>query len=193
MSDRDREERELLQRVARRDRRAFDELYIRYHPRLLRFLVRHAGRLDQVEELINDVMLVVWQQAAAFRGGSRVSTWILGVAYRKGLKALERARRMPLEAPVDETCLIDSDGPERQLSRRELRDQVLAALEALPVEQRAAVELTFYHGCSYREIAAIMDCPENTVKTRMFHARRKLHRLLPRLGAPGRDRRGGVG
>ena len=185
------DERTLIDRVAGGDRTAFEQLYTVYYPRLFRFLLRYTASLGHVEELVNDVMLVVWNRASDFRGGSKVSTWILGIAYRKGLKSLERDRRRPHHEDIDEVSLISTEGPEQDLSRRQLRDQVIAALSRLPPEQRAVLELTYYHGCSYPEIAEILGCPHNTVKTRMFHARRKLRDILPELERSA-ERRGGL-
>lgn len=184
------DERSLLDRVAGGDRSAFEEIYTLYYPRLFRFLLRYTGSLGHVEELINDVMLVVWERAGDFRGHSKVSTWILGIAYRKGLRSLDQDRRRPRHEDVDEIVLTSAGGPEQDLSRRELRDRVLEALARLPAEQRAVLELTYYQGLSYPEIAEILGCPHNTVKTRMFHARRKLRALLPELER-GAEQRGG--
>lgn len=185
------DERSLLDRVAGGDRTAFEQIYTLYYPRLFRFLLRYTGSLGHVEELINDVMLVVWERAPDFRGRSKVSTWILGIAYRKGLRSLERDRRRPQHEDVDELVVASTDSPEQDLSRRRLRDRVLAALARLPAEQRAVLELTYYHGFSYPEIAEILGCPHNTVKTRMFHARRKLRTLLPELERSA-EQRGGI-
>src|SRR5262249_16863104 len=83
-------ERALLARVAERDRAAFEELYCGYHRRLTRFLGRLTQRHDLIEEIINDCLWIVWQKAGDFRGGSMVSTWIMGIAYRCTLKSLRR-------------------------------------------------------------------------------------------------------
>ena len=76
--------------------------------------------------------------------------------------------------------MVDGKLPDKELLNGELRVAVSRALSALPVEHRAVVTLTFFHGYSYGEIASIVQCPPNTVKTRMFHAREHLRRLLPR-------------
>ena len=173
----------LLAQVADGDRGAFEALYRRYHPRLYGYLLRLLRRPEVVDEAINDTLFVVWQKASGFAGASRVSTWIFGIAYRKGLKALARIDRRGSELDA-ETSLdqIAEGGPERDLATRELAREVTAALVRLPPDQRAVVEMTYYQELPYREIAAIMDCPVNTVKTRMFHARRRLRELLPVLG-----------
>lgn len=168
---------ELLRRVAGKDRRAFDALYRVYHPRLSRFLDQLTHRAHLTEEVLNDTMLVVWRKAHTFNGTSQVSTWIFAIAYRKALKALKRLCD-PLDPAIGDALLPPSDGPEFEVMRREAGARLRRALSALSVEHRAVVELTFYHGFAYREIAELVGCPVDTVKTRMFHARRKLKSLL---------------
>jgi RNA polymerase sigma factor (sigma-70 family) len=166
----------LLRQVSERDRRAFELLYRVYYRRLTRFLEQVTRRPQMVEEIVNDTMLVVWRKADTFNHGSRVSTWIFAIAYRKALKAMKRAaepRRVPWDGEMGSTC-----GPEEELIEREARNRMRRALAGLSAEHRAVVELTYYHGYAYREIAEIVGCPVDTVKTRMFHARRKLKILL---------------
>jgi RNA polymerase sigma-70 factor, ECF subfamily len=166
---------ELLRRTAEHDRAAFRELYLAYHRRLARFLMRMTFRHDVVEEVINDTLWTVWRKAADFRGESQVSTWIVGIAYRRALKALRSPRS--LQAQSLEQSLATADPH----ARAEEREWLECALAELPLEQRMALELSYLLGHSCEEIAAIMSCPVNTVKTRMFHAREKLRNSLPRL------------
>jgi RNA polymerase sigma factor (sigma-70 family) len=166
----------LLRQVSERDRRAFELLYRVYYRRLARFLAQVTRRPQLVDEIVNDTMLVVWRKAATFNHASRVSTWIFAIAYRKALKALRRAAEPPL-TPWEGEC-GSADGPEAELIARESRNRLRRALTGLSAEQRAVVELTYFHGYAYREIAQIVGCPVDTVKTRMFHARRKLKVLL---------------
>jgi RNA polymerase sigma factor (sigma-70 family) len=175
---------ELVRRVASKDRQAFEELYKLYYRRLFGFLLRFTRRTDVVEEILNDAMFVVWQKAAGFQERSRVSTWVFGIAYRKALKRLERLRRLPQEISPEQAGLHEQGGPDRNVELRELQDTLQAALARLSPEQRVVIELTYNHGYSVREIAGIVDCPVNTVKTRMFHARRRLREMVPRL-SPG--------
>ena len=173
----------LLRRIAAKDRRAFEALYHAYYRRLFAYLFKTIRRPDLSEEVLDDVMLAVWTGAAGFDGRSRPSTWIFGIAYHKALKALARQDRHRTEAEepdVEEP--MGGEGPEGLLARREMADVLERALRSLPLEQRTVVELTYYQGFSYQEIAEIMGCPVNTVKTRMFHARRRLRELLPGLG-----------
>lgn len=172
-------ERALLARIARHDSAAMKELYLLYHRRLARFLMRLTTRYELAEEIINDTFWVVWQHAGDFRGASRVSTWILGIAYRRGLKTLRYAGPPP--ADIDVSAEPGTDEPARQ---EELNEWLDVALQRLPLEQRTVIELAYHVGHSCEEIASIMQCPVNTVKTRMFHARRKLKTLLTTLAGP---------
>ncbi len=164
-------ERALLARIACRDEVALKALYDLYYPRLARFLLRVTRDPNTVIEIINDVFLVVWNKAAEFRGDASVSTWILSIAYRKGARTV--ARTKPTEMLHDEHLAHD-DASELASLRRDL-DKALARISP---EQRAVVELAYFFGYSYSEIGEILGCPENTVKTRMFHARRVLRALM---------------
>lgn len=169
----------LIAHVAGRDLAAFEALYRAYHPRLTRFLDRVTRRPGLVEEVLNDTMFVVWNAAARFSGESKVSTWIFAIAYRTALKAL---RRVDTTFGADDAGLEAMEsaepGPEEQFARRELHAALLHALDGLSPAHRAVVDLTYFHGMGYRDIAAVVDCPVDTVKTRMFHARRRLRSLL---------------
>jgi RNA polymerase sigma-70 factor (ECF subfamily) len=171
------DEQRLLQGVVARQVPAFDALYRCYHPRLSRFLDRMTHRPDLVEELLNDTMFVVWMRAATYNGQSKVSTWIFAVAYRKALKALQGQDDPVADDDVDRRE-SEGQGPEQLLGQRQLREGLLSAMAKLSPEHRAVIDLTYFHGADYREIAQIVDCPEATVKTRMFHARRRLRGLL---------------
>ena len=167
---------ELLRQVAAGDRTAFKELYLIYHRRLARFLMRMTSRHDLIEEVINDTLWTVWLKAGDFRGDSLVSTWIVGITYRRALKALRR-HGTPRPMLVVEDVAV---APDAQLED-ENRQWLGQALAELPLEQRMVMEFSYLMGHSCEEIATIMQCPVNTVKTRMFHAREKLRRSLPRL------------
>lgn len=169
----------LLARVAAGELRAFETLYRAYHPRLTRFLDRMTRRPSLVEELLNDTMFVVWNRADTYNGRSKVSTWIFAIAYRKALKALQRLdEAVPDDEHKQPQREAAEPGPEQRVGQMELRTLLLRALDGLSPEHRAVVELTYFHGIGYREIADIVDCPVDTVKTRMFHARRRLKVLL---------------
>jgi RNA polymerase sigma factor (sigma-70 family) len=171
------DEARLIARIAARDLRAFERLYRIYHPRLTRFLTNILRRAHLVEEALNDTMMVVWRRPESYNGTSKVSTWIFAIAYRTALKARSRHDE-PMEDHDAELRPSPDVGPERLLDRRQAREILAEALGRLPAEQRAVVDLTYFHEAGYREIAEILDCPVGTVKTRMHHARRRLKELL---------------
>ena len=169
----------LITLVARGDLGAFERLYRCYFPRLTRFLERMTRRPRLVEEVLNDTMLVVWRKANTYDGSSQVSTWVFAIAYRKALKAIKNLDEPVAEnLDVEEAAAAWEAGPESQLRQKQMRTMLGQVMKSLSADQRAVVELTYYHGYSYPEIAAIMDCPVDTVKTRMFYARRRLKTLL---------------
>lgn len=167
----------LVGRIARGDMSAFESLFRRYGPRIRRFLGKLTRRPQLIDEILNDTMLVIWRKAGTFNVRSKVSTWILGIAMRRGLKAIERSDR-GIALDAQEVQAPSEPDPEEQAVRDELRTRITSALKSLSAEQRTVVVLTYFEGYSCREIATIMGCPLNTVKTRMFHARRRLKALL---------------
>ena len=185
----DREDVELLERIAAGDRGALTTLYGRYYHPLLRFMHRLTDDLEAAQEGVNDVMLVVWDKAASFGSRSRASTWILGIAYRKGLKLRSRLHKWTQRFKAADWDTVVEPRAEAPGLTDELmtRDLLWCAIRQLPPRQRAVIELTYFFGCSYEEIARIVDCPENTVKTRMFHARARLKQCLERLGQRSAD------
>ena len=163
--------------IAAGDRFAFEELYLAYHRRLARFLFRVTPRYENVEEIINDTFMTVWQTAKDFRNASRVSTWIFGIGYRTALKSLRRQRHHTAALSLD-------DYPEQTIdpgAETEVQDWLAHGLNRLPLDQRLTLELAYHMGYSLEEVAAITDTPVGTVKARMHHARRKLRQHLPAL------------
>ncbi len=175
----DESERALLERIAKsRDQIAFRTLYGNYYQRLSRLLARMSVRREDIEEVINDTFWVVWTKAGEFRGASQLSTWIIGIAYRRALNALRRAKIRPVSnEPFDEDSISVASTDDAQTDGQWLA----LGLSRLPVEQRMALELTYTLGHSCEEVAAILDCPVNTVKTRLFRARETLKQVLPTL------------
>jgi RNA polymerase sigma-70 factor (ECF subfamily) len=170
-------ERALLARLAAGDRLALGLLYRAYHPRLARFIGRMTRRADIADEVINDCFWIVWQKADGFRGDARLSTWIMGIAYRCTLKSLRQHGEEALAGDDSEAAQASHDPSDEH----ERRDWVAKGLRRLPAEQRLVLELAYGGGHSVDEIATILQCPEGTVKARMFHARTKLRHLLPVL------------
>jgi RNA polymerase sigma-70 factor (ECF subfamily) len=179
--EQDQEDLRLLQEVATQDKLAFERLYARYYPQLTRYLTRLLRRPEMVEEVVNDTMFVVWEKAAGFEGRSKVSTWITGIAYLKGIKALDRLKTMPEQSGENLMEIEELEETVNLISKLGLSEWLASGLDHISPDQRSVVELTYFGGYSYQEIADIMGCPVNTVKTRMFHARRRLGKLLPLL------------
>lgn len=171
------DEARLIRRVAAGNRRAFEELYRLYHPRLTRFLFNILRKPELVEEVLNDTLMVVWRRPDSYNGSSKLSTWIFAIAFRKALKARSRLDE-PVEDKDADSRASDEAGPEQQLGRRQTQELLREALKSLSSDHRTVVDLTYFHEFGYREIAEIMDCPVDTVKTRMFHARRNLRNVL---------------
>ena len=162
----------LLRRIAQRDRDALTELYRIYHARLFKFIFRLTHSYAAADELVNDIMLIVWQNASGFRGASKVSTWIFGIAYRQAMRSITRRRKVSAhQLHVTEPAYDDS-------IEIETEDWVWHGLHELPYPQQLSMVLVFYFGLSYSETAEVTGCSVNTVKTRMFHARRKLREYL---------------
>jgi RNA polymerase sigma-70 factor (ECF subfamily) len=168
-----------LEAIVAKDRDAFDTLYRDYFPRLMDFLVRFVGHGGLAEEVVNDTMYVVWSRAASFAGRSRVSTWIFGIAYKQAIKRLEREGRLRLDRlPDEQESHAAVPSVESEISSLQLQEMLDKAVQRLSPSHRSVVELTYHFGYSYLEIAEIVGCPVNTVKTRMFHARTQMRRIL---------------
>lgn len=175
-------ERHLIAETATGNVEAFEKLYQLYFNRLYQFIFQIVKRHDCIEEIINDVMYVVWEKASTYDHVCRPSTWILGIAYLKSLKGAEQSTtREDRSAEFDEELNYFPESGGRWVEELEVSNWLEMAFNKLSTEQRAVVEMTYYQGLHYHEIAEIMQCPENTVKTRMFHARKILAKLFLEL------------
>ena len=173
---------ELLRQIAAGDRDAFEKLYKAYQGRLFRYLLRMVGDTGAAEELTNDTMIAAWKAASTFKGESRPSTWLFSIARNKALNSMRGKKPVMVEAETALAMAASSDSPERSVTRGSLRDTMKLALQELSPEHREVMELTFYQELSYQEIAEIMECPVNTVKTRMFYAKKRLQEILEQKG-----------
>ncbi|HIQ01871.1 MAG TPA: RNA polymerase sigma factor [Anaerolineales bacterium] len=165
------EDRELISRVAAGDEAAFRQLYERYGDRVFRYALTLVRNLHLAEEVVQETMVAIWRGAGSFKGGSRVSTWIFGIA-RNQAHALLRREVRGERVPEESLTLPD---PAEAVERE---NRVLSALAKLPPDQREVVVLAFYEGLSYREIARLLGVLEGTVKSRMHFAKRKLREAL---------------
>jgi RNA polymerase sigma-70 factor (ECF subfamily) len=169
---------QLLRRVAGSDRGAFEELFANYYSRLFSFLFRLTRSHGAAEELANDVLLTVWKDAARFRGESRVSTWIFGIAYRQALTHLRRRNLKLVSIKEDDAMVGASD------IQFEREDWVRRGIDALPSKQKLTVMLVYFLGLSCEETASASGVPVSTVKSRMFHARKKMKDVLVSSSVP---------
>ena len=168
----------LLRGVADSNRGAFEALFENYHARLFSFLFRLTRSHGAAEELANDVLLTVWKDAGRFRGESRVSTWIFGIAYRQALTHLRKRNLKAVSIKDGDAMVGDSD------VQFEREDWVHQGIDALPPKQKLTVMLVYFLGLSCEETASASGVPVGTVKTRMFHARKKMKAHLIVSGTP---------
>jgi RNA polymerase sigma-70 factor (ECF subfamily) len=168
----------LIAAIAAGDEAALNQINARYYPRVARFTRRITRCSELIAEITNDTLWAIWRCAPSFKGGSRVSTWIMGIAHHIGNRALQRSSRREAH---EEPMLDLVEAAHEPWSDGDDREWVGAALIQLAEEQRTVLELFYRFGHSCEEIAAMVNCPTNTVKSRMFHGRRNMQRLLPRL------------
>ena len=171
----------LMNRVADADERALAQLYGHMSRKIFAFALRHVDDRDLAEGVVVETMFEVWKNAARFIGGSTVSTWILGIARHKALDEVRRrARYVPFDETTGAEITDDAATAFDGIAANQTREQLSNCIAKLPVEQRECIHLAFYEELSLAEISDIQGVPENTVKTRLFHARRKLKILLSR-------------
>jgi len=172
----------LISRIANGDRLAMQVLFARHHVRVYRFVLRLVRNEATAEDLISEVFLDVWRQAAKFEGRSAVSTRMLSIARFKALSALRRKPEQELDEETAAAIEDHSDDPEVALAKKDKGALLRQCLTALSAEHREIVDLVYYHEKSVEEVARIVGIPEATVKTRMFYARKKLSELLKERG-----------
>jgi len=172
----------LIGRIANGDRLAMQVLYARYHVRVFRFVIRLVRDEATAEDVISEVFLDVWRQAGRFEGRSTVATWLLAVARFKAISALRRRRDEKLSEETEGAIEDPSDDPATTLEKKDTGAAIRNCLMGLSAEHREIIDLVYYHEKSVKEVAEIVRIPENTVKTRMFYARRRLAELLKSEG-----------
>ena len=172
----------LIGRIARGDRLAMQVLFARHHVRVYRFVLRLLRDEMAAEDVIGDVFLDVWRQASRFEGRSAVSTWLIAIAQFKALSLLRKRRDDGLDTETAEAIEDAADDPERAATKRDKGERLRKCLEGLSPEHREIIDLVYYHEKSVEEVARIVGIPENTVKTRMFYARKKLGELCRMAG-----------
>ncbi|HYY37346.1 MAG TPA: sigma-70 family RNA polymerase sigma factor [Xanthobacteraceae bacterium] len=172
----------LVGRIANGDRDAMRLLFIRHNLCVFRFLLRIVGNDATAEDLLSDVFLDVWRNAGRFEARSQVKTWLLGIARLKALSALKRRSFDVLDDGVAESIEDPADDPELVLRTAERGALLQACLRQLSSAHRQVVDLIYYHEQSIDEVARIIGVPRNTVKTRIFYARKRIAELLAAHG-----------
>jgi RNA polymerase sigma-70 factor (ECF subfamily) len=168
----------LINRIAAGDRLAMQTLFARHRVAVYRWLLRLVNQEALAEDLLSEVFLDVWRQAASFEARASVSTWLLAIARYKALSA--RRRRTDVEWNDDLTLSVadPADGPDSILEKKTRAEIVRQCLARLSPEHGEVIDLVYYHEKSVGEVARIVGIPEATVKTRMFYARKKLAELM---------------
>ena len=168
----------LIARIAQGDQLAMRTLFARHRVMLYRWLRRLIDDEALAEDLLSEVFLDVWRQAASFEARASVSTWLLAIARHKALSARRRRTDIALDDEMAANLPDLADDPECALEKKDRAASVRQCLDRLSPEHREVIDLVYYHGKSVKEVAAIVDANEATVKTRMFYARKKLAELV---------------
>jgi RNA polymerase sigma-70 factor (ECF subfamily) len=157
-------------------------LFARYKVRIYRFLLRFIADNSAAEDLVSEVFLDVWRQAAGFQGRSQVGTWLLAIARNKALSTLRR--RSTEELDEDAAAAVEDPGnnPEVTMQNRQQSEILRNCLTNLSPAHREVIDLVYYHEKSIDEVAEIIGVPHNTVKTRMFYARKQMGELMAAQG-----------
>lgn len=175
----------LVAAIAEGDEKALLALFSRHHSRVLRFVLRFVKDRDKAEAVANDTFLIVWQRAARFEGRSQVATWLLGIARYRALGAI-KPRRPACERLDDHAdLLVDSEERvDERMQREETNRELRRCIASLPREQAELITLHYFHGASLKDAERLTGVPLNTIKTRMFLARRKLARMMVEQDQP---------
>lgn len=172
----------LICSIAAGDKHAMQILFARHNVRVFRFLVRFIGDNSAAEDLVSEVFLDVWRRAGGFQGRSQVTTWLLAIARNKALSALQRRSNEELNEHAAAALEDPHDGPEVTLQNRQKAEVLLNCLRQLSLAHREVIDLVYYHEKSIDEVAEITGIPQNTVKTRMFYARKRIAELMAAQG-----------
>ena len=174
----------LVAKIASGNRLAMQVLFARHHARIYRFVLRLLGSEALAEDVTSEVFLDVWRQAHRFEARSAVTTWLLAIARHKALAELRRRPEPPSDAGSMDAS-DPADNPEATFAIKHRGEILRNCLTRLSPRHREIIDLVYYHEKSVQEAAAILGVPGNTVKTRMFHARKKLSELLEAQGVVG--------
>ncbi len=181
---------QLVERVQRGDKRAFDLLVIKYQHKVMSLISRYVSDSAEVQDVAQDAFIKAYRAIGRFRGDSQFYTWLYRIAANTAKNYLVSRGRRPPGSDIDAEeaefldmggALKDVDSPEENIAAEELRAVVEQTIKALPEDLRMALSLREYDGLSYEEIAVLMDCPVGTVRSRIFRAREAVDQQVTRL------------
>lgn len=181
---------ELVRRAQRNERGAFDLLVLKYQHKVVKLVARLLRDPAEAEDVAQEAFVKAYRALGSFRGDSAFYTWLYRIAVNTARNAIASRQRRPLdyEAELSESeqsnlasRLRHTDTPEATVLSEEIRVTVNQAIEQLPEDLRTAIVLREVEGLSYEEIAAAMDCPVGTVRSRIFRAREAIDRALKPL------------
>ncbi len=172
----------LIERIASGDHAAMQALFVRHNVPVFRYLARMVRNDALADDLIGDTFLEVWQRAGRFEGRSTVSTWLIGIARFKALSALRRRSDQALDDETTEAIEDKADTPEIAEQKRDKSQVLRRCVAALSRQHGEIIDLVYYHEKSIEEVAELVGIPENTVKTRLFHARKRLAEMAQAQG-----------
>ncbi len=172
----------LIRQIAKGDKDSIRVLYTRHSVRVFRFLVRMTNNAAAADDLVSEVFTEVWRSAGRFEARSQVTTWILGIARFKAMSALRRRTLDALDDDVAAAIEDTADNPEVVMQNADRSAILQSCLRELSSAHRQVIDLIYYHGQSIEEVAGIVGVPQNTVKTRVFHARKRIAELMAERG-----------
>ena len=172
----------LVDAIGKGDKNALQALYRRHNVKVYRFALRFIRDEAAAEDLVSEVFIDVWRQAARFERRSQVSTWLLAITRNKALSALRRRAETALDEEVAEFIEDPSDNPEVTMQKQERSEILRSCLEQLSPAHREIIDLVYYHEKSVDEVAEVIGVPANTVKTRMFYARKRIGEMMAERG-----------
>ena len=176
------DDRQLLERIAARDQTALRALYARHQGRVFRFVLRLVRQDAVAEELTNEVFLEAWRNAGTFEGKASASTWLLSIAHHRAVSSLRKRRELAWNEEAAAEIADTDDDPEVVAQKADKSVLLRRAMDQLSPEHREIIDLVYYHEMSIAEVSEVTGIPENTVKTRMFYARKRLSEILKTAG-----------
>jgi RNA polymerase sigma-70 factor (ECF subfamily) len=183
-------DRELVARVKKGDKRAFDLLVLKYQHKIVKLIMRYVKDPVEAMDVAQDAFIKAYRAMGSFRGDAAFYTWMYRIAINTAKNHLVAARRRPVDFELDlqdpeqyelHNRLKEMDTPEHMVLTEEIREAVDAAIADLPEDLRTAILLREMEGMSYEEIARTMECPVGTVRSRIFRAREAIDRRLQPL------------